>query len=86
MHIELQGDPGETIYKASAQAVRIAGILSMTVHFKFNDVTVIAKQHADPKMLERLYMQEVSSDRVYKVICHQPGEYVPELNTSKGEG
>jgi len=76
MHIELNADPGEDIREASKQAIRVAGILSMSVYFKFNGVTCIAKQHADPEMLARLYAKELVSESPYKVACHQPGEYV----------
>ena len=63
---------GSDIREACKEAIDLANRIGVIVEFNFNRVKCFAKPGADPYELADLWLNELQSDRAYKVVCAHP--------------
>lgn len=81
-HFELKFLAGTDILTACTEAIRIAGLLGVTVDFFFNDVKVFAKPGVSPQALADAWGKELSKpgSQLKIAVVH------PEQRVEGGEG
>lgn len=66
-HIKIEFSPGDEIEEAFTEAIRLAKQLQVTVEFKFNGITCIARANGDPKKGVRSYEDTILEDQPLKM-------------------
>ena len=69
LHLTVEALAGSDISETCREAVSLANHLRLTVDFKFNGVTVMAKPGVDPKALTEAWREALNSKYDHKFAC-----------------